>query len=295
MDTIAVSSLETANPGVNTDDATPDSYSLWSEREVERIEALSDHQVITELHQIMIGDNYSWHRINQLLQGQLDEKVIEFTVEGGDVIFEWNNLCDERREWEKSGRLSVCSAEFNRDCLINLKILPIRGGMGNEGRLPDPVTLSMLIILGLRLVTTNADEPDLLTKNLGVEPIWEGLSSYESADSLTEDGGSSRLRDDSDESEYEDDGYGIMTYSSDEEVQDDEGSLSSPLTQDDTDEHEPEANNGSGEGQDDEALLISPFTLDEAEFSESEDTAYEPISSDDSEEDMEEKTVSTML
>jgi len=62
------------------------------------------------------------------MQAQVDEGVLEFTLQDGDVVFEWNSLCDEKREWERNGRLSVRNcAEFNRHCLINLKIIPSQG------------------------------------------------------------------------------------------------------------------------------------------------------------------------
>ncbi len=110
-----------------------DNLALWPRREVLRIQALSDKQVLTELQEIMEGRNYSWHKISQLLQAQLDKGALEFTLEDGDVIFEWNNLCHEKREWERNRRFSVSCAEFKKDCLINLKIIPIQGGLGFEG------------------------------------------------------------------------------------------------------------------------------------------------------------------
>lgn len=157
----------------------------------------------------------------------------------------------------------------------------------------------MLIVLGLRLVTTNSDNPDLLIKDLGVEPTWERLSRRESL-------GSSRLSDDNGESEYEDDEYEIETYDSfDEEGRDIEGSLNSPFTEDDSDEsqlqhedneYEPETHDSPDEeGQVDMVLLISPLSLDDSEASEYGDQEYEPGSNDDSGEDMEEKKVSTIL
>jgi hypothetical protein len=106
---------------------------LWPEGEVLRVDALSDKEVLTELQNIMNGCHYSWHTINQLLQQQLDNKVLEFTLEDGDVIFEWNNLCDQKQQWEKKGLLSISCADFNRDCLINLKIIPFKGGLDTEG------------------------------------------------------------------------------------------------------------------------------------------------------------------
>ena len=120
--------------GNNRHDAGSDDPSLWQEKEIDRVNALSDRQVLAELQRIMDGYDYSWHTINQALQEQLNDGTLEFTLEHGDVSFEWNNLCDERREWKKRGRFSVCSADFNRDCLINLKIIPVRAGLGDKGK-----------------------------------------------------------------------------------------------------------------------------------------------------------------
>lgn len=98
-----------------------------------RIEALTDREVQLELHNIMDGRSYSWHCINNLMMAQLYSGDLEFTYQDGDAIFEWNNLCDEKRHWEREGSLSCDSAEFNRDCLFNLKILPTKAGLGSEG------------------------------------------------------------------------------------------------------------------------------------------------------------------
>ncbi|KAH6666159.1 hypothetical protein B0J14DRAFT_491608 [Halenospora varia] len=107
----------------------------WSKQTVLRIEALSEPQVLSELQGVMEGRTYSWHSINELLQGRLDQGDLEFMPVDGDVLFEWNNLCDEKREWERKGRLSHNCAEFNRDCLINLMILPFQAGLGLESKL----------------------------------------------------------------------------------------------------------------------------------------------------------------
>lgn len=110
-----------------------DAYA-WSKQTVLRIEALSDQQVFLALQSTMEGKGYSWHSINELLQDRLDQGHLEFTFVDGDVLFEWNNLCDEKRVWERKGGLSHHCAEFHRDCLINLMILPFQGGLGFEGR-----------------------------------------------------------------------------------------------------------------------------------------------------------------
>lgn len=111
-----------------------DDLALWPARQVLRIESLSEKDVLSELQSIMDGRSYSWHRINELMQARLDKGVLEFTLQDGDVVSEWNNLCDEKRDLERNGRLSVRNcAEFNSDCLINLKIIPSQAGLGLEG------------------------------------------------------------------------------------------------------------------------------------------------------------------
>lgn len=109
-------------------------FTLWPKEEVSRIEALSNQEVLSELERIMDGRNYSWHKINELMTTQLCKGALEFTFQNGDVIFEWNNLCDEKRNWEQKRRLSSSSTEFNIDCLINLKILPAKAGFASEGK-----------------------------------------------------------------------------------------------------------------------------------------------------------------
>jgi hypothetical protein len=91
--------------------------------------------VLSELQEIMDGRGYSWHSINELLQDQLNKEDLEFTIIDGDILFEWNNLCDEKRKWERKGCLSDDSVEFNRDCLINLKILPFQAGLSLKSKL----------------------------------------------------------------------------------------------------------------------------------------------------------------
>ena len=86
-------------------------HHLWPMQEVLRIESLIDKEVLAELQDIMRGNNYSWYTINELLQVQRDNNALEFTLNDGDVIFEWNNLCDEKKQWEKHGCLSIIDSD----------------------------------------------------------------------------------------------------------------------------------------------------------------------------------------
>jgi hypothetical protein len=163
----------------------------WSIQTVLRIEALSEEEVFLELQGVMEGQDYSWHSINELLQGRLDQGDLEFTRVDGDVLFEWNILCNEKRRWERKGRLSQNCVEFNRDCLINLMILPFQGGL--EGKFSKRSCCFNLTSPGLRLVTTNVDKPNLSTMDL-----WVAHEKWEIESFLDED--SENTDDDDDES-----------------------------------------------------------------------------------------------
>ena len=117
-------------------ESTYDALHLGPSDEVLRIEALQNEEVYAEIRDIMDSRSYSWNRISQFLQEQLEKGALEFTLKDGDVVFEWNNLCDEKQKWERQRCLSIDSPEFLRDCLINLKLIPIHGGIGLQGDLP---------------------------------------------------------------------------------------------------------------------------------------------------------------
>ncbi|KAH7309381.1 hypothetical protein BKA65DRAFT_469477 [Rhexocercosporidium sp. MPI-PUGE-AT-0058] len=160
----------------------------WAERQVLRVENLSKQQVLLELHGIMEGHSYSWHCINEFLQARFDEGSLECSPVDGDVLFEWNNLCDEKRTWERKGRLSVNNSGFNMDCLINLMILPVQAGLGNEV---------------LRLVTSNTDKPNVSTVDLWVGPKDSESLKCRAASWFMTDVDTSSLE--SEDSEYVDD------------------------------------------------------------------------------------------
>lgn len=205
--------MASVRPGSETYDP-----SLWQTKEIERINASPDSDVLAELQRIMDGYDYSWHTINQALQDQLNEGTLEFTLEHGDVIFEWNNLCEERRGWLKRTCFSESDAAFHRDCLINLKILPVRAGLG---KYPETSSVHRTNCgLAPHLATITLDAPGLSDKALGVEPTWwEDLSSYEQLGSQTGDGDWSP-RSDADDSDYGDEEYDAEYYYG-SEVEDD--------------------------------------------------------------------------
>jgi hypothetical protein len=82
----------------------------------------------------MQGHKYSWHTISQKLQAKLNSKALKIDhFEPGNILYEWNVLCDERLSWKRQGRPSFLNFNFNRACLINLKIIPTQAGLGIEG------------------------------------------------------------------------------------------------------------------------------------------------------------------
>lgn len=120
--------------GVMTTSSSFRGFLFGLSQEVRRIEALSNEEVRLEFEAIIKGHGYSWHSINALMQNQLNEGALEFTGIDGDVIFEWNNLCDEKRHQEQNGCYLITCDEFYRDCLINLKIMPTKARFGLEGK-----------------------------------------------------------------------------------------------------------------------------------------------------------------
>ncbi|KFZ19767.1 hypothetical protein V501_00500 [Pseudogymnoascus sp. VKM F-4519 (FW-2642)] len=156
--------------GVMTMCSSLKGFTFGPSQEVSRIEALSNDEVRLEFEAIIKGDSYSWHSINTLMQSQLDEGALEFTAIDGDVLFEWNNLCDEKRHWEQNGCCSITCDEFYRDCLINLKIMPTKAGFGVEGQ---------------QLVTSNMDDPNLSSTDLWVAP--KHFDEYGSAENVGDD------------------------------------------------------------------------------------------------------------
>lgn len=109
-------------------------YTLGEKQEIARVNALTDRQVRQELKDIMRGIGYSWYAISQRLQGRvyLNRLKIEH-FEPGNILYEWNVLCDEKISWQLHGRPSFRSFRFNRDCLIKLKVIPPQAGLGPDG------------------------------------------------------------------------------------------------------------------------------------------------------------------
>jgi hypothetical protein len=118
----------------------------WMEREIQRIETLSEEEVITEVHNIMTGQNYSWHRIFQRFR---ETEIIDYSI-----CREWKFLCDTKREWDQNARQNekidgysldakailaqltqqnLWNAKAYRSFLVKLRVLPAHAGLGAEG------------------------------------------------------------------------------------------------------------------------------------------------------------------
>jgi hypothetical protein len=118
----------------------------WTVHESHRIKALSEPDLITEVHNAMNGSTYSWHSIHK----QLQKDRTDYTI-----FQEWSYLCDLKRDWEtdplvlrarRSGARFHAESEISglsernlwrpqsyRALLLRLKLLPIRAGLGIEG------------------------------------------------------------------------------------------------------------------------------------------------------------------
>jgi hypothetical protein len=99
-----------------------------------RISGLSDAEVYLELSSKMRGESFSWSIISQCLRAQFRSKKLRLEhFEPGNILYEWNVLCDEKLHWQRLERPSFMSFKFNRDCLVKLKIIPTQAGLGMNG------------------------------------------------------------------------------------------------------------------------------------------------------------------
>ena len=111
-------------------------FTLWEQQKIAKVQALSDDEVLRGLEDIMLGRNYSWHNIACRLQVRLNAGLLQLeSFEPGNILYEWNVLCDEKIEWQRRGCPSFKSFKFNRASLTNLLIIPTQAGLGFEGKL----------------------------------------------------------------------------------------------------------------------------------------------------------------
>jgi hypothetical protein len=110
---------------------------VWAYQEIARINALSNEELITELHRAMDGDSYSWQSINQ--------RMGELEIDYG-LYDTWNIIWKKKRDWEKRAeqdrpfsagdelaKLSRADLCQHRLVLINMKVTPIFAGLWAEG------------------------------------------------------------------------------------------------------------------------------------------------------------------
>ncbi|KAF7942996.1 hypothetical protein EAE96_010942 [Botrytis aclada] len=134
-------------------------------REISRINLLSDQQVFDELKDAMTGRRYSWYTIAYGLQVRYRRRQLRLEhFEPENLVYEWNVLCDERLDWKYRGHPSFLSAKFNRACLVNLKIIPIRAGFGSEAKQITENNIDESIIFPANMVLT-VGKPDYTTRN----------------------------------------------------------------------------------------------------------------------------------
>ena len=129
------------------------STDTWARRELVRIEALPNADLIVEVHNAMNGHTYSWRSIQRTLH-HLD---IDYSL-----YLEWNDLCTLKHTWDGlpsltrerqredivqglSRDLSRRTWNLNhlRTLLISLKLILIRAGLEEE----QGIWLSLLIRL----------------------------------------------------------------------------------------------------------------------------------------------------
>lgn len=98
----------------------------------------------------------------------MNQKQLELEhFEPGNILYEWNVLCDEKIHWHLYRCPSFQSFEFNKTCLINLKIIPTQAGLGIEGEPNSPLCLPayyVLNITGKMFVRMNLDVANLCVR-----------------------------------------------------------------------------------------------------------------------------------
>ena len=111
-------------------------FNAWERKEISRVLSLSDRDVLTQLRETMRGYDYSWHTISFRLRALLRCKAMRLEhFEPGNILYEWNVLCDEKLSWQRHGHPSFLNFRFNRICLIHLLIIPTQAGFGTQGKL----------------------------------------------------------------------------------------------------------------------------------------------------------------
>ncbi|KAE8441677.1 hypothetical protein EG329_004549 [Mollisiaceae sp. DMI_Dod_QoI] len=109
----------------------------WAYRELVRIEALPNADLILEVHNAINGHNYSWKSI----QTKLRHLNVDYSL-----YLEWDTLCHLKRTWETFPSLTrdkqhedivaslsrddkAWNPKYLRTLLVNLRLIPIRAGV----------------------------------------------------------------------------------------------------------------------------------------------------------------------
>lgn len=109
------------------------SCDTWETLQHDRITKLSDAEVLVELRNVMKGCNYSWRTISKKLRARNRNGYLELEhFEAGNLLYEWNVLCDEKLHWSRYGNPSFRNSGFNRVCLVNLLVIPWKALNGGK-------------------------------------------------------------------------------------------------------------------------------------------------------------------
>jgi hypothetical protein len=152
----------------------------WADRELVRIKALPNADLIIEVHNAMNGHTYSWRVIQRRLQ-RLDTD--------NNIYLDWIDLCKLKQTWDRIPSLTrerqhkdiverlsrdlsrrAWNLKHLRTLLINLKLILIRAGLEEEeGIFLNSFTSTYTKDrIAIQLVSQNLDE----SSKGGVEDLW---------------------------------------------------------------------------------------------------------------------------
>jgi hypothetical protein len=150
----------------------------WACRELARIEALPNSNLIFELTNAMNGHTYSWRSIQTTLR-HLDTN--------DSLYLDWSDLCSLKRKWNSIPSLTresnhediiqglsrdssrrTWNPNHLRKLLTILILIPFRAGLKEEqGIWPSFYRSYILKSIAIQLVTQNLDK-----SSMGLEDLW---------------------------------------------------------------------------------------------------------------------------
>ena len=81
---------------------------------------------------------------------------------------------DQTTKYGENGCLSIICKDFNRDCLINFRITPVKGGIGYQGKVYATRAPGSGERLGSQCGSTNIDGANRLNRDLWIDPYsWK--------------------------------------------------------------------------------------------------------------------------